>query len=126
MKTRKEQPDTDTEPAAETDALRLSDIANRDSADIGDLDGPDSLDFDGTELEPSGRGGGRTLLLAAVAVGVAAVAVVGFKLAYDRRRSSRGYRQAVDHIEDARDALLSAAAELPERGREALRHFTHR
>lgn len=113
MRTQQDPPDTAAEAAAETDALRLSDLSGRDAGFDDGFDG----DFD---ADDSGPGAGRVVVLAVVAAGVAAVAVIGLKIALDRRKSSRRYRRAVRGIEDARDALLSAAAELPERGRDVL------
>ncbi|WP_205325614.1 hypothetical protein [Glycomyces sp. YM15] len=121
MKSQKEMPDHGGEPADESDALRLSDLAENEGA---------RMEFDeyGTDddLWPAARNGRRTLALAAAAVVVVAAAVVGGKIAYDRRRSAKGYQRAVSALEDAREALLSAASELPERGREALQKVKRR
>jgi hypothetical protein len=125
MKSQKDLPDTNAEPGVETDALRLSDIAGRDSADIGERSERDPLGWDEEGPASAAMGGAGRIILGVVVVGVAAAAVVGAKLAYDRRKSARGYRKAVAQIEDARDAIISAAAELPERGREVLHKVRH-
>lgn len=103
------------EPADESDALRLSDLAENEGARI-------EFDEYGTDddLWPAAKRGRGRLVLAAAAVVLVAGAVVGGKIAYDRRKSAKGYRRAVSALEDAREALLSAASELPERGREVL------
>ena len=120
MKSKHEKPN-DTEPAGETDALRLSDLENE--AVPAELDEAYAPDEDLWPAPPNVR---RGLALAAVGVVVVAAAVIGGKIAYDRRKSAKGYRRAVAALEDARDALLSAAAELPERGREVLHRVTDR
>ena len=61
-----------------------------------------------------------------VAVGAVAAAVVGVKIARDRRKSEKVYIRAARQLEDARDSLFAAAAELPERGRAVLDRVTHR
>jgi hypothetical protein len=122
MKSKHEKPN-DTEPAGETDALRLADLAESDEVPAEPLDEAYAPDED---LWPAPRDVRRGLALAAVGVVVVAAAVIGGKIAYDRRKSARGYRRAVSALEDARDALLSAAAELPERGREVLHRVTDR
>ncbi|WP_026931784.1 hypothetical protein [Glycomyces tenuis] len=68
----------------------------------------------------------RPVVIAAVVAGVTAAAVIGAKIAYDRRRSAKGYKQVVHQLEDARDALIAATAEMPERGRAALRRMARR
>lgn len=125
MKSQKDLPHTATEPAGETDALRLSDIADADAARIEEYGEADQFDPD-DDLWPVSGNGGRKIVLVAAAVVVVAAAVVGGKIAYDRRKSARGYRRAVEALEDARDALMSAASELPERGREVLQRVKHR
>jgi hypothetical protein len=125
MKSQKDLPHTATEPAGETDALRLSDIADTDAARIEEYGESDQFDPD-DDLWPVSNNGGRKIALVAAAVVVVAAAVVGGKIAYDRRKSARGYRRAVEALEDARDALMSAASELPERGREVLQRVKHR
>lgn len=122
MKSKHEKPN-DTEPAGETDALRLSDLAESETGPAEALDEAYAPDED---LWPAPRSVRRGLALAAVGVVVVAAAVIGGKIAYDRRKSAKGYRRAVSALEDARDALLSAAAELPERGREVLHRVTDR
>ncbi|SDD47983.1 hypothetical protein [Glycomyces harbinensis] len=126
MKSQKDSPGTNAEPAFESDALRLSDIAGRDAAEIARKRGnePDHLIED--EQEIAAKDDARQIVLAVVAVGVAAAVVIGLKIAYDRRKSQRGYRKVVGQLEDAREALLSAASELPERGREALHQLDDR
>ncbi|RRR99388.1 hypothetical protein [Glycomyces terrestris] len=111
------------EPATETDAIRMSDLANE-GADVGELHGKELLDAEEWEREP--RRGIRPVVVAVAAAGVAAVAVVAIKIAYDRRSRAHGYRKALEQLEEARDTLLSAAAELPERGREVLHRVTRR
>jgi anti-sigma-K factor RskA len=120
MKSHKDLTDISGEPATESDALRLSDIADRDAARIEEFDAAQAPGTDDEELWPVARNGSRRIAIAAAAVVVVAAAVVGGKIAYDRRKSARGYHKAVAALEDARDALISAASELPERGREAL------
>lgn len=120
MKSQKDLQDIGGEPASESDALRLSDIAERDAARIEEFGEPEALGPDDDELWPDARNGTRRIVFAAAAVVVVAAAVVGGKIAYDRRKSARGYHKAVSALEDARDALISAASELPERGREVL------
>ncbi|MDA1359835.1 hypothetical protein O1R50_09390 [Glycomyces luteolus] len=115
MKSQKELAEHGGEPADETDALRLSDLAENEGARI-------EFDEYGTDddLWPVAKSGRRRLAFAAAALVLVAGAVVGGKIAYDRRRSAKGYQRAVTALEDAREALLSAASELPERGREVL------
>lgn len=120
MKSQKELPDYVGEPAGETDALRLSDLAENEGARI-------EFDEYGTDdLSPVAENGRRRLAFAAAAVVLVAAAVVGGKIAYDRRRSAKGYQRVVTALEDAREALLSAASELPERGREVLQKAKRR
>lgn len=116
------QRDLPAEAGAEADAIRMADLTENEGADIGELHGKELLDPD--DWEP--RRGVNPVVVALVAAGVAAVAVVGLKIAYDRRRSASGYRRALHQLEDARDALISAAAELPERGREVLHRVARR
>jgi hypothetical protein len=126
MKSKHEKPN-DTEPAGETDALRLSDLAESETGPAEALDSVhDGAYAPDEDLWPAPRSVRRGLALAAVGVVVVAAAVIGGKIAYDRRKSAKGYRRAVSALEDARDALLSAAAELPERGREVLHRVTDR
>lgn len=122
MKSKHENPN-DTEPAAETDALRLSDLADNEAIPAEPLDEAYAPD---DELWSAPRNVRRGLALAAVGAVLVAAAVIGGKIAYERRKSDRGYRRAVSALEDARDALLSAASELPERGREVLHRVTDR
>ncbi|MCH7230183.1 hypothetical protein L0U85_04795 [Glycomyces sp. L485] len=68
----------------------------------------------------------RQVIVAAVAVGAVAAAAIGAKIAYDRRKSEKVYTTAVHQLEDARDALVAAASELPERSRAVLHRVTHR
>lgn len=126
MKSQKDLQDTGTEPASESDALRLADIAGRDAAQLEETDESDAYVADDDELWPVAKIGGRRMVAAAAAVVVVAAAVVGAKMAYDRRKSNRGYHKAVAQLEDARDAIISAAAELPERGREVLDRVRNR
>lgn len=148
MKSQQDSSRPNAEPGVETDALRLSDIAGRDSA------AQDSAALDGTDLpenEPfaeeeealmpdQGNRTGRIIMVLAVA-GIAAAAVIGAKIAYDRHKSASGYQKAVAHLEDAREAIMSAAGEhfeeardaiksaageLPERSRAVLHKVTHR
>lgn len=65
------------------------------------------------------------VVVAAVTAGVAA-AVVGVKIAYDRRKAARSRNRVLHHLEDARETLLAVAAELPERGRAVLHRATRR
>ncbi len=123
MKSQKDLPNA--EPGVETDALRLSDIAGRDSTDVGERSERDPLGWDEEGPVPGAMSGAGRIILGVVVVGIAAAAVVGAKLAYDRRKSASGYRKAIDQIEDARDAIIAAAAELPERGREVLDKVRH-
>jgi hypothetical protein len=60
------------------------------------------------------------ILVGSVAVGIAAVAIVGVQIGR-RRKSKTLLRRAAAHAEDARDALMRAAAELPARGKAAIR-----
>ncbi|GAA2268833.1 hypothetical protein GCM10009853_022820 [Glycomyces scopariae] len=124
MAKQKDLSDEIAEPGAESDAIRMSDITGGEGADIGELHGKELLDEDVWAPEP--RRGVRPVVLAVAAVGVAAAAVVALKIAYDRKHRSHGYRKALEQLEDARDALLSAASDLPERGREALHRVTRR
>lgn len=126
MKSQREKPDINGEPAGESDALRLSDIDDREAARFAEDEG-DALDpGSDTDLWPAPSITGRQIAIAAGAVVVVAAAVVGGKIAYDRRKSARGYHKAVSALEDARDALLSAASELPERSREVLQRVKNR
>lgn len=68
----------------------------------------------------------RQVVVAVAAVGAVAAAVVGAKIARDRRKSEKVYVRAVHQLEDAKDSLFAAAAELPERGRATLERVTHR
>ncbi|HEU5128157.1 MAG TPA: hypothetical protein VFU12_09225 [Glycomyces sp.] len=68
----------------------------------------------------------RQVIVAAVAVGAVAAAVIGVKIARDRRKSEKIYTRAVRQLEDARDTLAAAASELPERSRAVLHRVTHR
>lgn len=122
MKSQQDPPRSNAEPGVETDALRLSDIAGRDSVEV-----PEHEPYDDEEalVTESGSRTGRIVMILAVA-GIAAAAVVGAKIAYDRHRSATGYRRAVAHLEDARDAIMSAAGELPERSRAVLQKVTNR
>ncbi|WP_112134500.1 hypothetical protein [Glycomyces dulcitolivorans] len=124
MARQKDLIDEFTEPGAEADAIRMSDIAGGEGADIGELHGKDLLDED--EWGPEPRRGVRPIVVAVAAAGIAAVAVVALKIAYDRRTKAHGYRKALEQLEEARDSLISAAAELPERGREVLHRVTRR
>lgn len=60
------------------------------------------------------------ILVGSVAVGIAAVAVVGVQLSR-RRKSKTLVRRAAVRAEDAREALAHAAAGLPELGKAAVR-----
>ena len=124
MAKQREKTDASAEPAVESDAIRMSDIAGGEGADIGELQENEPTDEDIWQPEP--KRGIRPIVVAVAAAGLAAVAVVAVKAAYNRRHKARGYRKALEQLEDARDALLSAAAELPERGREALHRVTRR
>ncbi|MEU6859276.1 hypothetical protein AB0B28_10455 [Glycomyces sp. NPDC046736] len=121
MAKQKEVQNNEAVPAAESDALRLSDISGRDSVGTPDVD-PDA-DFEFELPDPTSHGRVRLLLIAVAVAGVAVGAVVGGKMLYERRRSDRLYRRAVANLEHARDALVSVASELPERGRDAIEHF---
>jgi hypothetical protein len=125
MKSQRDQPHAAVEPADETDALRLSDIADRDAARIEEYDRADALSPD-DDLWPVASGGSHRIAFAAAAVVLVAAAVVGGRIAYKRRKSARGYQKAVEALEDARDALISVASELPERGREVLHRVRSR
>lgn len=118
MKAERELQDPGGEPAAETDAPRLSDTEGPGAAatPVEDLEEYDIGEWD--PLPPPKTT--RVIVIAVAAVGVAAAAAFALKWAYDRRRSDSGYRKAVGHLEDARVALVEAASELPERGREVL------
>ncbi|GAA1660249.1 hypothetical protein GCM10009830_01630 [Glycomyces endophyticus] len=124
MAKQKDSTDEITGPGAEADAIRMSDIAGGEGADIGELHGKELLDEDVWQPEP--RRGIRPIVAAVAVAGIAAVTVVAIKLAYDRHHKTHGYRRALEQLEDARDSLMSAAAELPERGREALHRVTRR
>jgi hypothetical protein len=64
------------------------------------------------------------ILVGSVAVGIAAVAVIGVQL--NRRRTSKTLLgRAAAKAEDAMDALVHAAAGLPERGKTAMRRVCH-
>jgi hypothetical protein len=64
------------------------------------------------------------ILVGSVAVGIAAVAVIG--VAIHRRRASKTLlSRAAGQAEDAMDALAHAAAELPARGKAAARRVWH-
>jgi len=60
------------------------------------------------------------VLVGSVAVGIAAVAIIGVQLTR-RRQSKTLLRRAASRAEDVKDALTHAAAELPERGKAAVR-----
>ena len=60
------------------------------------------------------------ILAGSVAVGIAAVAIIGVQLGR-RRKSKTLLRRAAAHAEGARDALIHAAAGLPERGKAVVR-----
>ncbi|MDN3242504.1 hypothetical protein [Glycomyces tritici] len=122
MKSHQDPTRPNAEPGVETDALRLSDIAGRDSVEMYENEPYDDEEALVTE---SGSRTGRIVMILAVA-GIAAAAVVGAKIAYDRHKSASGYRKAVEHLEDARDAIMSAAGELPERSKAVLHRVTHR
>ncbi|WP_460498573.1 hypothetical protein [Glycomyces tarimensis] len=68
----------------------------------------------------------RPVIIAAVVAGATAAAVIGAKMAYDRRRSAKGYHRAVRQLEDAKDALIAATSEVPERSRAVVRRVMHR
>lgn len=116
--------DTSAEPAVESDAIRMSDIAGGEGADVGEPQENELMEEDVWQPEP--KRGVRPVVVAVAAAGLATAAVVAVKIAYNRRRKASVYQRALDQLEDARDALLSAAAELPERGREALHRVTRR
>lgn len=119
MKSQKQLSDEEAEPALETDAAP-DDVA-------GNLHENEPAGLVEDELEIAAKDGARQILVAVAAVGIAAALVVGFKIAYDRRRSSRRYRRmVVDQLEDVRDALMSAASELPERGRDVIHQLRKR
>lgn len=60
------------------------------------------------------------ILVGSVAVGIAAAAIIGVQLS--RRRTSKTIlKRAAAQAEDAMDALVHAAAGLPERGKAAVR-----
>lgn len=126
MKPQRDVPGTGAEPAVESDALRMSDLTNHDSPEMSEAHEKEPFGHDWNDETPTARGGKRRIIIAAVAVGVVAAAVIGVKMAYDRRQSNRVYREAVAHLEDARDALISVASELPERSREVLQRVTNR
>lgn len=121
MAKQKEVQNSEAVPGAESDALRLADISGRDSVGTPEVD-PDG-DFEFDLSDPPSRGNMRLLVLTLAVAGVAVGAVVGGKILYERRRSDRLYRRAVTNLEHARDALVSVASELPERGRDAIEHF---
>lgn len=121
MKSKRDMPKPDSEPGVETDALRLSDVEGKDRVDLYE-DEP----YEDAVLVPASESRTARIIMIAAVVGLAAAAAVGAKIAYDRRKSARGYRKAVDYLDEAREALLSAASELPERGREVLQRVTHR
>lgn len=78
---------------------------------------------DGFGEQPRGAGVIRSvlpILVGSVAVGVAAVAVIGVRLGR-RRKSKTLLRRAAARAEDAREALVHVAAGLPERGKAAVR-----
>jgi hypothetical protein len=125
MKSQKDRPDTGAEPGVESDALRLSDISGRDSAEIDEVPEEEPLGYDEDGYVYDGRGGLRPVFMAVAVVGLAAAAVIGAKIVRDRRRSNHGYRKALGHLEDAKDALVSAASELPERSRDVLQRISH-
>lgn len=90
-------------------------------------DGERSPSEDRRDIGPDDRREGRDLtrsvlpiLAGSVAVGIAAVAVIGVRLSR-RRKSKTLLRRAAAHAEDARNALAHAAAGLPERGKAAVR-----
>ncbi|MFG3340505.1 hypothetical protein [Glycomyces sp. NPDC048151] len=114
MKSQRDMPKPDAEPGVETDALRLSDIAGDDRPELYEAEIHDDLPV------PASEGRTARIVMIAAVVGIAAAAAVGAKIAYDRRKSAQGYRKAVEYLDDAREALLTAAAELPDRGREVL------
>jgi hypothetical protein len=123
MKSQRDTTPRDVEPGVESDALRLSDIAGDDRVEVYETE--PHLDEDPPASSPERRT--ARIVMIGVAIGLAAAAAVGAKIAYDRRKSAHGYRKAAaEYLDDAREALLSAAAELPERGREALQRVTHR
>lgn len=68
----------------------------------------------------------RSVVVAAVAIGAVAATAIGIKIAYDRRKSATLYNKAVSQLEDAKDTLIAAAAELPERSRAVLHRVTNR
>jgi hypothetical protein len=77
----------------------------------------------GSDDHHGGRGVIRSvlpMLVGSVAVGIAAVAVIGVRLGR-RRKSKMLLRRAADHAENARNTLVHAAAGLPERGKAAVR-----
>lgn len=76
--------------------------------------------------ELAGSLNSRQVIVTAVVASAVAAAVIGAKVAYDRRRSTKGYAKALHQIEDAKDALLSAAADLPEQSRAVLHRVTRR
>ena len=118
MGKQKEKAESIADPGTESDAIRMSDIAGGEGADIGELQENEPSDEDVWQLEP--KRGVRPVVVAVAAAGIAAVAIVAVKIAYNRRSRAHGYRKALAQLEDARDALMSAAADLPERGREVL------
>jgi hypothetical protein len=84
---------------------------------------------DWQDTEPDEYRGGNDVLrsvlpiiVGSVAVGIAAVAVIGVQL-HRRRTSKTLLRRAAGQAEDAMDALVHAAAGLPERGKAAARRI---
>jgi hypothetical protein len=138
MKQQKSSPGKDTEPAFESDALRLSDIAGRDAAETSGLRDAEPRGLVEEEQEIAEKDGLRRIVLTVAAVGAAAAVVIGFKIAYDRRKASRRYRtrvaghlhdakdSVVHHFGDARDSVMSVASDLPDRGRDVLHQLKHR
>ncbi|MCD0442418.1 hypothetical protein LO763_02110 [Glycomyces sp. A-F 0318] len=137
MTSQKDSPDQGAQPAFESDALRLSDIAGRDAAEVRGVDDREPPGLVEDEQEIAARDNIRGIVLAVAAVGVAAAVVVGLKIAYDRRKASHRYRRMVaghfhdakdsvaGHLGDARDSIVSVASELPGRGRDVLHQLKH-
>ncbi|THV23509.1 hypothetical protein [Glycomyces paridis] len=117
MRARQEARDDEAVPGVEADALRLSDMEGRERVDMTSYRGwtPDD------DAPPPHASVCRArLVLIGVAVGLAAAGALAVKLAYDRRKAEQGHRLVVAHLEDARSALVSAAGEIPELGREVI------
>ncbi|WP_460546439.1 hypothetical protein [Glycomyces halotolerans] len=122
MQTHEDLSDENSGTATESEPLHSTD--GHETADSDEADRRIAFELAAKSRDRFAALTSRPVIIAAVAAGTAA-AVIGAKLAYDQRKKANGYHRAVRQLEDAKDTLIAAAFELPERSRAAVRRVTH-